>query len=69
MASKRERGIDMVLDPLFTDRNKHDALEGHGKGGVTSKVSDPPFTTLVQRSDSDEKPMFIRRLSGGKIFH
>jgi len=35
------------------------ALEGHGKEDVTSKVSDPPFTNLTQRSDSDEKPMLV----------
>jgi len=35
-------------------------LLGHGKGDVTSKVSDPPFTNLTPRSDIDKKPMFIR---------
>jgi len=35
------------------------AFEGHGKGDVISKVSDPPSTNLTQRSDSDEKPMLV----------
>ena len=59
MESKRKREINMVSDPLFTNRNEHDAFEGHGKGEVTEKVLDPPFTNLVQRSDSDEEPMLI----------
>ena len=42
-----------------SDYNKHDAFEGHGKGDVTSKASDPPFTNLIQRSDSDEELMLI----------
>ena len=59
MASKRERVISMVSDPLFTDHNKHDAFEDHGKGNITSKVSDAPFTNLVLRSDSDGEFMLI----------
>ena len=59
MASKRERGISIVSDPLFTDRDEHDAFEGYGKGDVTSKVSDPSFTNLVQGSDNNEEPMLI----------
>ena len=53
----------MVSDPPFTnlvqgsDRNEHDAFEGHVKGDVTSKVLDPPFTNLVQRSDKGEESM------------
>ena len=56
----------MASDPPFTNlvqgsgRNEHDALEGQGKGDVSSKVSDPPFTNLVQSSDSDKKPLLIR---------
>ena len=38
----------------------HKIFEGHMKGGVTSKVLDPPFVNLVQRSDSSEEPMLIR---------
>ena len=34
-------------------------LEGHRKEDVTSKVSDPPFTNLVQESDSNDEPMLI----------
>jgi len=32
---------------------------------ITSKVSDPPFTNLTQRSDSDKKLMLVGCLSGG----
>ena len=35
-------------------------LAGHGKEDVTCKVSDPPFTNLIPRSDIDKKPMLIR---------
>ena len=35
-------------------------LAGHGKEDVTCKVSDPPFTNLIARSDIEEKPMLIR---------
>ena len=34
-------------------------FEGYRKEDVTSKVSDPPFTSLTQRSDSNEKYMLI----------
>ena len=34
-------------------------FEGHRKKDVTIKVSDPPFTNLTQKSDSDEKPMLV----------
>jgi len=44
----------MVSDPPFTniiqgsDHNEHDAFEGHGKGDVTSKVSDLPSLILFK---------------------
>ena len=37
----------------------HRIFEGHKKWDVISKVSDPSFTNLVQRSDNDEEPMLI----------
>ena len=43
-----------VRSRILPDYNEHGTFEGHGKEDVTSKVSDPPFTNLVQRSDSDE---------------
>ena len=49
-----------VRSRILPDHNEHDAFEGHGKENVTSKVSDSPFTNLIQRSDSNEKPMLIR---------
>ena len=45
---------------ILPDHNEHGVFEGHGKEDVTSKVSDPSFTNLIQRSDSNEKPMLIR---------
>jgi len=48
-----------VRSQILSDYNKHGTFEGHGKENVTSKVSDPPFTNLSQRSDSDEKLMLI----------
>ena len=42
------------------DYNEHGAFEGHGKEDVTSKVSNPPFINLTQKSDSNEKSMLIR---------
>ena len=47
----------------------HRIFEGHKKGDITSKVSDPLFTNLIQRSYSDEESMLIGWHSGGKIFH
>ena len=44
-------------------------FEGHRKEDVTSKVSDPPFTNLTQRSDSNEKPMLVGCLFGGGDAH
>ena len=49
-----------VMSRILPDHNKHSTFEGHEKEDVTSKVSDPPFTNLAQRSDSGEKPMLIR---------
>ena len=48
-----------VMSRIFPGHNEHGAFGGHGKEDVISKVSDPPFTNLTQRSDSDEKPMLI----------
>ena len=49
-----------VMSRILPDHNEHGTFEGHGKEDVTSKVLDPPFTNLAQRSDSDKKPMLIR---------
>jgi len=49
---------------IFSDHNEHGTFEGHGKEDVTSKVSDPPFTNLAQRNDSNKKP--ISHLEGGE---
>ena len=48
-----------VISWILPDHNEHGIFEGHGKKDVTRKVSDPPFTNLVQSSDSNEKPMLI----------
>ena len=45
---------------ILPDHNEHGTFEDHGKEDVTNKISDPPFTNLVQRSDSNEKLMLIR---------
>jgi len=50
----------LVRSQILLDHNEHGTFEGHGKDDVTSKVSDPPFTNLVQRSDNDKKLMLIR---------
>ena len=39
--------------------DRYGVFEGHRKEDITSKVSDPPFTNLNQRNDSDEKPMLV----------
>ena len=49
-----------VISRILPDHSEHGAFEGHGKEDVTSKLSDPPFTNLIQRSDSNEKFMLIR---------
>jgi len=49
-----------VWSRILPDHNEHDIFEGHGKVNITSKVSDSPFTNLVQRSDSNEELMLIR---------
>ena len=49
----------LVRSRILPDYNGHGAFEGHEKEDVTSKVSNSPFTNLVQRSDSDIKPMLI----------
>jgi len=49
-----------VMSQILLDHNEHGAFEGHGKEDVTSKISDPPFTNLIQISDSNEKFMLIR---------
>ena len=46
-----------IMSRILLDHNEHEAFEGHEKEDVTSKVSDPPFTNLTQRSDSDKKSM------------
>ena len=44
---------------ILPDHNEYGAFEGHEKENFTSKVSNPPFTNLVQKSDSNEKLMLI----------
>ena len=48
-----------VRSRMLLDYNEHGAFEGYVKKNVTSKVSDPPFTNLVQRSDNNKKSMLI----------
>jgi len=48
-----------VRSRVLPDYNEHDTFESQGIEDTTSKVSDPPFTNLVQRSDNDKKPMLI----------
>ena len=45
-----------VISRILPGHSEYGAFEGHGKEDVTSKVSNPPFTKLTQRSDNDEKP-------------
>ena len=45
---------------ILLTHNEHGTVEGHGKEDITSKVLDPPFTNLLQRSDNNEKLMLIR---------
>ena len=49
-----------VMSWILPDYDEHGTFVGHGKEDVTSKVSDPPFTNRIQRSDNNEKPMLIR---------
>ena len=44
-----------VMPRILPDHNEHGTFEGHGKEDVTSKVSDLPFTNLIQRSDNNKK--------------
>ena len=48
-----------VMSQILHGHSGYGAFEGHGKEDVTSKVSDPSFTNLTQRSDSDEKLMLV----------
>ena len=51
------------MSRILPGHSEHGAFEGHGKEDrkedVTSKISDPLFTNLTQRSDSVKKPMLI----------
>ena len=48
------------MSRILPEHNEYGAFEGHKKEDITSKVSDPLFTNLVQSSDSNEKTMLIR---------
>jgi len=56
-----------VSDPSWSQWARR--IWRHEKVDVTSKVLDPPFTNLIQRSDSNEKSMLIKWLSGGGASH
>ena len=43
-----------VMSRVLPGHSEYSIFEGHGKEDATSKISDPPFTNLTQRSDSDE---------------
>jgi len=47
------------MSRILPDHNEHGVFEGHEKVDITSKVLDSPFTNLIQRSDSNEKPMLL----------
>jgi len=49
----------LIRSRILPDHNEHGTFEGHRKVDVTSKVSNPPFTNLIQRGDNNEKPMLI----------
>ena len=51
----------LVMPRVLYGHSGHGAFEGHGKEDVTSKVLDPPFTNLIQRSNSDEARETKRR--------
>jgi len=53
------RHDEPVMPRVLHGHCGYDAFEGHMKEDVMSKVSDPPFTNLTQRSDSDKKPMHV----------
>jgi len=40
---------------ILSDHDEHGAFEGHEKEDITSKISDPPFTNLMQRGNSNKK--------------
>ena len=48
-----------VMSRILPGHSEYGVSEGHMKEDVISRVSDPPFTNLTQRSDSDEKPMLV----------
>ena len=53
-------GYDAPVTPrVLHDHNGYGAFEGHRKENITSKVLDPPFTNLTQRSGSDKKSMLV----------
>ena len=53
-------GHDTPVMPWFLHGHSgYGAFEGHEKEDITSKVLDPSFTNLTQRSDSDKKFMLV----------
>ena len=48
-----------VMPQVLYGHSGYGAFEGHRKEDISSKVSDPRFTNLTQRSDSDEKPKLV----------
>jgi len=58
-----------VMPRVLHGHSGYGAFEGHRKEDVASKVSDPSFTNLTQRSDGDKKSMLVGCLSDGGDAH
>ena len=57
-----------IRSGILPDHNEHGAFKGHEKEDVTSKVSDPPFTSLVQRSSATKNPRSLDDFLVAKSF-